>query len=283
MASPTNFELSPESLEKAKKELNEVPEERKACIDRLRKDALSSQEGKSENEVIPLERIDDDSFLLRFLRSKKFRHEDSLKKYLTYCEFRVTSPEIFNDLSFDTVRYIYECEAFCVLEPRLRNGCKMIVFFPDRLDLNTVNFYHIMGAGFLLMDKLLEDPNNQVNGLMVVRDWTGVGFTDTLRLQLFMRKEMSKFVSLFQDAMPARFKAFWNFRAPWYISMLFKIISPFMSEKVNSRVLFLGDDLSPLYELIDPEELPENLGGLKPPMDASHTLSVLGVNRGTEI
>ena len=82
-----SIELSPESLEKAKNELNEIPEERQACIERLRRDALKSQEGKSENEKFPLDRIDDDSFLLRFLRNKKFRHEDCLKKYLTYCEY----------------------------------------------------------------------------------------------------------------------------------------------------------------------------------------------------
>ena len=191
-------ELSPESLEKAMKELNEVPEERQACIERLRKDALKSQEEKNGKDALPLERIDDDEYLLRFLRNKKFRHEDSLKKYLTFCQFKASSPDVFKDLTFEKVRYIYETDAFCTFEPRLKNGCKLIVFFPERLDLTTVNFYHVMGAGFLLMDKLLEDPNNQVNGLIVMRDWTGVGFTDTLRMQFFLRKEMSKFVSLFQ-------------------------------------------------------------------------------------
>ena len=180
------------------KELNEVPEQRQACIERLRKDAFKSEEEKNEKDSFPLERIDDDEYLLRFLRNKKFRHEDSLKKYLTFCQFKASSPDIFKDLTLEKVRYIYETDAICTFEPRLKNGCRLIVFFPERLDLTTINFYHVMGAAFLLMDKLLEDPNNQVNGLIVLRDWTGVGFTDTLRMQLFMRKEMSKFMALFQ-------------------------------------------------------------------------------------
>jgi hypothetical protein len=61
---------------------------------------------------------------------------------------------------------------------------------------------------------------------------------------------------------------------------MFKVISPFLSEKIIQRVLFLGDDLSPLYELVDPEELPEELGGLKPPWDSSYTLSLLEGHEG---
>ena len=191
-------ELSPATLEKAKKELNEVPEERQACIERLRTDAKNSQLGKNEMETLPLVRIDDDAFLLRFLRNKKFRSEDSLNKYLSFCHFQATSPEVFQDLTLEKVRYIFEANAVCAIEPRLKNGCKLVAVFPQRLDLGTINFHHVLGAAFLLIDKLLEDPDNQVNGFMILRDWTGVGFTDTLRMQLFMRRETSKFVALFQ-------------------------------------------------------------------------------------
>jgi hypothetical protein len=230
-----SIELSPESLEKAKNELNEISEERQACIERLRRDALKSQEGKSENEKFPLDRIDDDSFLLRFLRNKKFRHEDCLKKYLTYCEFKVSNPEIFDDLTVDNVRHIYE-SAYGVLEPRLKNGCRLITVFPGRLTPSSLTFYHLAGAAFLLVDKLLEDPNNQVNGFMIIRDWTGVGLFDIIQLELMLRKEMAKISSLFEDAMPARFKGFWNIQAPWYVSTMFKVISPFLSEKIIQRV-----------------------------------------------
>ena len=49
-------------------------------------------------------------------------------------------------------------------------------------------------------------------------------------------------------------------------------------------MLFLDDDLGPLYELIDVEELPEELGGSRPPMDSTYTLSLFeDNNKGSEV
>ena len=186
--------LSPETLEKAKEELNEIPEERVRAVEELRENAKRA----AEAENVTLEGLDDDHFLLRFLRCKKFRQEDSLKKYLCYCRFKDTNPELFDGLCVDRVRYIYEKNVFGVLEPRLKNGCKMVVFFPSRADLSTVDFKDLIGAGFLLLSRLLEDPETQVHGVLVLRCWEGVSFLDMMRLQVFFRKQASTFAALFQ-------------------------------------------------------------------------------------
>ena len=39
-----------------------------------------------------------------------------------------------------------------------------------------------------------------------------------------------------KEAFPARFKGFWNVQEPWYIPILFKLIQPFLSEKMLDRV-----------------------------------------------
>lgn len=64
---------------------------------------------------LTLEGLDDDYFLLRFLRCKKFRQEDSLKKYFCYCRFKDAYTELFDALCMDRVRYIYERNPFGVL------------------------------------------------------------------------------------------------------------------------------------------------------------------------
>lgn len=186
--------LSAETLEKAKKELNEVPEERTHAIEELRENARKA----NETENLTLEGLDDDAFLLRFLRCKKFRQEDSLKKYLTYCRFKNTNTELFEGLCVDRVRYIYERNVFGVIEPRLKNGCKLVVFFPSRADLSNVEFFDIMGAGFLLLSRLLEDPETQVHGVLLLRCWEGVTFLEMMRMQVFFRKQANTFAALFQ-------------------------------------------------------------------------------------
>lgn len=186
--------LLAETLEKAKRELNEVPEERTRAIQELRENARRA----NETENLTLEGLDDDYFLLRFLRCKKFRQEDSLKKYLCYCRFKDTHTELFDGLCVDRVRYIYERNVFGVLEPRLKNGCKMIVLFPSRADLSTVDFRDFIGAGFLLLSRLLEDPETQVHGVLILRCWEGVTFLDMMRMQVFFRKQANVFAALFQ-------------------------------------------------------------------------------------
>lgn len=50
------------------------------------------------------------------------------------------------------------------------------------------------------------------------------------------------------------------------------------------QIKFFGDDMSPLYEEIDPELLPEELGGSQPPFNSEHTIAfVEGTATGTEV
>ena len=45
----------------------------------------------------------------------------------------------------------------------------MVVLFPSRADLSTVD---------LLLSRLLEDPETQVHGVLILRCWEGVIFLD---------------------------------------------------------------------------------------------------------
>lgn len=59
---------------------------------------------------------------------------------------------------------------------------------------------------------------------------------------------------------------------------------PFLN---NMQIKFLGEDMSLIYEQIDPELLPEELGGTLPPFNCEHTIAfVKGTNdtsTGTEV
>ena len=68
------------------------------------------------------------------------------------------------------------------------------------------------------------------------------------------------------------------------MDLIFQVKIEVESSFSDVQVLFLDDDLGPLYELIDIEELPEELGGPRPPMDSAYTLSLLeGDNKGSEV
>lgn len=62
-------------------------------------------------------------------------------------------------------------------------------------------------------------------------------------------------VDFFQDNIPAAVKHIVIWRAPWWISMLAKMIVPFLKEKMRQRII-ITDDPQDLGAIIDPSELP---------------------------
>ena len=126
--------LPPEVLEKAKRELNEDPDQIAAKIQELRELVQQKKETGQTGDT-PLLRLDDDAFLLRFLRAKKYRLDDVCKLYLNYCEYRITHKEVMEGLCLDKVRYLFEDGILGILEPRTKSGCRIMVIFPGRTDL----------------------------------------------------------------------------------------------------------------------------------------------------
>ena len=193
-------DLSPEALEKAKTELNEVPEEIDGAIKELRLNIKAAEE-RGEAKELEFIRLDDDAFLLRFLRAKKYRQENATQQYLNYCKYRSKLPEVFEGLCLEKVRGVFEKRAVGVLEPRTKNGCKVLLFFPGRLDVDDdplQNMDNVVGATYLILEKLLADPETQVHGLHLVEDWEGVGFAQMIKFQFIVRREMGKFLEIFQ-------------------------------------------------------------------------------------
>lgn len=76
--------LSEETLQKARKELNEIPEEKEYKTKSLRENITALQEqGK-----LPKNCRTDDRMLVRFLRASKFNVDKSLSQYVNYQHFR---------------------------------------------------------------------------------------------------------------------------------------------------------------------------------------------------
>ncbi|KAG1371510.1 patellin-6 [Cocos nucifera] len=84
-----------------------------------------------------------------------------------------------------------------------------------------------------------------------------------------LRVASNQILSLFQDNYPemvAR-KVFIN--VPWYFSMLYAMISPFLTERTKSKFVIAreGNVAETLYKFIRPEFVPVQYGGLSRPAD----------------
>lgn len=76
--------LSEEALQKARKELNEIPEEKEGKIKSLREKITALQ----EHGKLPQNCRTDDRMMVRFLRANKYDVDKSLNQYNNYQQFR---------------------------------------------------------------------------------------------------------------------------------------------------------------------------------------------------
>ncbi|GFR27426.1 alpha-tocopherol transfer protein-like, partial [Trichonephila clavata] len=110
-------ELIPEVIKKAELDLGETPAVKEQALEELRK-LIVSEEGFQ----IPT----DDSFLLRFLRAKKYDVNRSFKCLKNYYHLKSTSPEMFNKTPFE-VKDLLEKNIYYVARKRGYRGEGVLV------------------------------------------------------------------------------------------------------------------------------------------------------------
>ena len=258
--------LSGEALEKAKTELFEDPETRGENILELR-GRIEAWRADPENEAegLSLSREDDGLFLLRFLRARKFDIERALLLYLSFHRYREKYAHIFVDYTPQAVEHVLKSGLLTVLERRALNGAKIILLQPAFWDHENVPFQDNFRALMLLLDRLIEDEETQVCGVMVINNLNDTSFLTVMKVARSEQMQRGLLFELLQDAFPLRFKGIHLVNQPWYISMVLAIVRPFMKQKLRDRLFIHGVDYGSLQEHVAPASLPMELGGELPP------------------
>ncbi|ELV14027.1 Clavesin-2 [Tupaia chinensis] len=213
--------LSPETLEKARLELNENP-------DTLHQDIQEVRDMVITRPDIGFLRTDD-AFILRFLRARKFHHFEAFRLLAQYFEYRQQNLDMF--------------KSFKATDPGIKQalkdgfpgglanldhyGRKILVLFAANWDQSRYTLVDILRAILLSLEAMIEDPELQVNGFVLIIDWSNFTF-----------KQASKLTP----------------------SMLRLAIE-------GLQIFLHGNNLNSLHQLIHPEILPSEFGGMLPPYD----------------
>ncbi|UYV61507.1 CLVS1 [Cordylochernes scorpioides] len=250
------WSLSESTLAKAQLELNEAPAHRKAAIDAVR-------------ELIPT-RPDveylrtDDAFILRFLRARKFDVTATFKLYTQYFVYRQRNNKLF--LGFqasegDIKQALLDGFPGVLPQPD-QHGRRVLVLFTANWDHLRYGLVSIYRALLLSLEKLLEDEETQVNGLVIIVDWTEFSFKQSSHLN---PKLLKLIIEGLQDCFPARFSAIHLINQPWYVEAAFTVLKPFLKDKTRGKVVMHGNNLTTLHAHLSREMLPAELGGSLPP------------------
>ena len=162
--------LTPETLHKACTELHEKADNRQTSIQAVRDLCITRPD-------IHFPRTDDD-FIIRFLRAKKFDTNEAFKVLARYYEIRQQKPTLFGSLTAEdnNIRQALLGGFPGVLESLDPFGRKVLLFFVANWEEWLFSYMHILRALLLSLEYMLEDENNQVNGFVVIIDWSGVNF-----------------------------------------------------------------------------------------------------------
>lgn len=174
------------TLDKAMKELGEVPERRMEMIGELREKLKLWQADPSvpdeEGLTLPLNKIEDDPFLLRFLRARKFDIERSTKLFVNYFKYRSKYSSMLGELSAKAAERALKENIISVLPHRSEDGCKILVAKIGRLDLDEHSLASILKMMLVILDQLIEDEDTQVHGIVVCEDLSEISFFKMMSL-----------------------------------------------------------------------------------------------------
>ncbi|XP_060594965.1 clavesin-2-like [Ruditapes philippinarum] len=248
--------LSSELKNKASVELNENPEYTAEAIDVVREQIDTRPD-------ISFLRTDD-AFVLRFLRARKFDTFEAFKLFGRYFEYRQNYPNIFKD--FNTSEQGVKEALFdgipAVLENSDHFGRRIIVLYSANWDNTRYGLAAIYRAILLTLEKLIDEEESQINGFVIIVDWSQFTFRQSTWLNPNVLRQM---IEGLQDCFPARFAAVHFVNQPWYIEAMFKMLKPFLKEKNKNKIHFHGINLGTLHNEIHKEALPAELGGTQPP------------------
>ena len=247
--------LSAELLEKAVTELNEPRDnaERLKAIDELKNSYDTAKYG-------PLLR-DDDAFLLRFLRAKKFNQKKAVNVLQNYHSVRKEFKEIFEKVhNFAIMQPIAEKGITCILEGNAKDGSVVMLSRNGLID-SSVDIYDLMAYGVISVEKLLEEERNQICGISSIRDLKDFSILIYTKVSPVAMGRMTR---VWQEAMPLRFKAAHVINEGTIYDVMMAIFKPFMKKKMLNRVHVHGSNYVAIHKFIDPSLLPPYLGGTGP-------------------
>ncbi|XP_071041030.1 retinaldehyde-binding protein 1 [Parasteatoda tepidariorum] len=236
-------------VEKAKEELNETEEIREQALAELKR--LIAEERN-------LDIWTDDSYLLQFLRARKFDTDRAMELVRNFYTMLKNYPDVYKrDQDPEELNILSESDCGGAYPYRHKDGG--IVYFlnaakwdPDEIstDLAMMGFTGVTLA-------IAEDPATQVCGVHFI-------FNAQYRLKHLRAigvKTVKLISEIFRNTVPIRFKSIHIVNESSIFGYIFNMLKIFMTDKIRNRIHFHGSDLKELHKHIPKEILPAEFHG----------------------
>lgn len=244
--------LDEASLIRAKEELNENAKDRICAVQSFRNLILQEKWLKTPTDF---------SFLLRFLRYRKFSQLSARETLENYWTIKTKYPGWFANLdpADKTLQAIMRTGFyFSPIKPD-KGGRRIVTEAVGKLDMNSVKKEfgadNVFRTIMLICEWLKTDEHVQVNGIIMFIDCTNV--TMQHHLKLYNMDSIKKMIQYYQNSMPSRNKGAHIYNEPPFFDAVWALIRPLLNEKTRNRMFLHGKNLANVYDTIDVSLLPE--------------------------
>ncbi|XP_071443933.1 retinaldehyde-binding protein 1-like [Hetaerina americana] len=238
----------------AKKELREDRASREQALELMKEWLQKSQDIKNGRL--------DDTFILRFLRVKKFSVPLAQQTMLKYLHFRNVFSHYCRQLDYlePSVYELLKSGYLFALPQRDKLGRRVIFANAGKLDPYKYNNSDMTKAHLVTYETLLEDEENQVLGFTHVADLKGVS---AAQMTLWSPSELGAIIKLGEQAVPMRHKEIHFLHVPSAFRMVYDFCKSLFTEKMRNR-FHMHFSLQDLHQTVDPKILPKEYGGSIP-------------------
>lgn len=215
----------------------------------------------AKNEDIVNMRMDD-SFLLRFLRAKKFSVPMAEQTLLKYLNIKRTFPAYATQLDIldEAVNDIIDSGYIFLAPKRDKNGRRVVIMNAQGLNKKKFNNSVQAKAHFLTYEYLMEDPQTQVVGITHVANCYGAS---TSHVTKWNPTEFLRLFTWSEQSLPLRHKEIHLLNIPSAFKWLYDFLKSRVNVKMRNRVSVYTSETE-LAKRIDPECLPMEWGGKMP-------------------
>lgn len=204
---------------------------------------------------------DNDAFLLKFLRARKYNVDSAFKNIKKYFKVRRNHPELFDELDPDFVLFDTVCRKHKLVtlsREKDAKGRAIIVLNLGTWNTDICKLDDFFRIGTAFVEHLLLDDEVQLKGVIFVMDFKNLGLYHSTQYTIPVIKRL---FSLMQDCMPLRIKGFYVTNNPALFDILFAIAKHFMKTKLVRRTHLFGTDWNRLRSFIPDDVIPEEGGG----------------------
>lgn len=236
----------------ARTELGETPEVKERCLALLRELIAGDEQ---------LHCPADDSFLVKFLRARKYCVEKTFQIIRNYFRLRQRPDGLSADLSPYTVPYhkvIVENRLILVSKLRDPQGRAVAMLKLGAWNSSICSVTELVRAVLVLAEWTLQNEEFQIRGVVCVADLKGLQLSHMAHFTPLLLKKVAHIT---QDCCPARIKAVYVINNPSLCELLYAMLKPFLKSKLAQRFHFMGYDLNKLHGILPPDCIPAEFGG----------------------